>query len=89
MSPYDVTTDRSNVISCLACKKFFDQLTACRYNLQSTHRLSLQRVIPFEAVVVVVSAVDENLAFVNDDEMFGGCLSAYVYMSQKNFSMFD
>ena len=57
-----------------------NELTACRYNLQSLHRLSLQRVIPNEAVVVVVvvdvSADDENLAFVNIDEMFGGCLSA-------------
>ena len=56
-----------------------NESTACRYNLQSLHRLSLQRVIPNEAVVDVVvdiTADDENLAFVNIDEMFGGCLSA-------------
>ena len=56
-----------------------NELTSCRYNLQSLHRLSLQRVIPNEAVVDVVvgiSAADENRAFVNIDEMFGGCLSA-------------
>ena len=56
-----------------------NESTACRYNLQSLHRLSLQRVIPNEAFVDVVADItadDENLAFVNIHEMFGGCLSA-------------
>ena len=55
-----------------------NEFTACRYNLQSLHRLFLQRVMPIEVIADVVNAFDddENLAFDNIDEILGGCLSA-------------